>query len=84
MSAYLYPRETKRSTTRKWRPVQGKLKRRYGAHEDPEGPSTEGTIILEFQNLAAATPWYSSPAYRKVSEHRWKGANYHVMLEDGV
>jgi uncharacterized protein (DUF1330 family) len=56
----------------------------YGAHEDLEGAPTEGTVILEFPSTAAAKAWYDSPLYRKAREHRFKGANYHVILVNGV
>jgi len=56
----------------------------YGAHEDLEGSSTEGTVILQFPSAAAAKAWYDSPAYRKVREHRFKGASYRVTLVAGV
>jgi uncharacterized protein (DUF1330 family) len=56
----------------------------YGAYEDLEGASTEGTVILEFPSTEAAKAWYDSPAYRKVREHRFKGANYRVTLVEGV
>jgi uncharacterized protein (DUF1330 family) len=57
---------------------------RYGAYEDLEGPATEGTVILEFPTVEAAKAWYNSPAYRKVREHRFKGANYRATLIEGV
>jgi len=56
----------------------------YGAHEDLEGPSTEGTVILAFPSLEAAKAWYNGPSYRAVREHRFKGATYRVTLADGV
>ena len=56
----------------------------YGTHEDLEGPPTEGTVIVEFPNVQAAKAWYDSPAYRKVREHRFKGATYRVTLVEGV
>ncbi len=56
----------------------------YGRHEDLEGASTEGTVILEFPTVDAAKAWYNSPAYREVREHRFKGAKYHVILIEGV
>jgi uncharacterized protein (DUF1330 family) len=56
----------------------------YGAHEDLEGAATEGTVILEFPSMDAAKAWYDGPAYRKVREHRFKGATYHVILIEGV
>ena len=56
----------------------------YGAHEDLEGPATEGTVILEFPSVEAAKAWYNSPAYRQVREHRFKGAEYRATLVQGV
>ena len=56
----------------------------YGDHEDLEGAATEGTVILEFPSAAAAKAWYDGPAYRKVREHRFKGASYRVTLVAGV
>jgi len=56
----------------------------YGSHEDLEGAATEGTVILEFPSGEAAKAWYDGPAYRKVREHRFKGATYHVILIEGV
>ena len=56
----------------------------YGPHEDLEGPPTEGTVILQFPDTAAAKAWYDSPAYRKVREHRLIGAIYRVVLVDGI
>ena len=62
----------------------GKVLARYGAHEDLEGAATEGTVILEFPTSEAAKAWYDGPAYRKFREHRFKGAEYHVILVQGV
>ena len=56
----------------------------YGAQEDLEGAATEGTVILEFPNREAAKAWYDGPQYREVREHRFKGANYRVLLVEGV
>ena len=56
----------------------------YGKHEDLEGAATEGTVIVEFPSTADAKAWYDGPDYRKVREHRFKGANYHVILIEGV
>jgi uncharacterized protein (DUF1330 family) len=56
----------------------------YGAHEDLEGPPTEGTVILEFPSVDAAKAWYDGSAYRDVREHRFKGASYRVTLVKGV
>jgi uncharacterized protein (DUF1330 family) len=56
----------------------------YGSHEDLEGAATEGTVIAEFPSVATAKAWYDSPPYRKVREHRFKGATYRVTLIEGV
>ena len=29
-------------------------------------------------------PWYDSPAYREVREHRYKGADYRAVIVQGV
>jgi len=63
---------------------QAKVLALYGAHEDLEGASTEGTVILEFPTSEAAKAWYDSPSYRQVREHRFKGAKYRVTLVAGV
>jgi len=56
----------------------------YGPHEDLEGTSTEGTVILEFPSTDAAKAWYNGSPYREVREHRFKGAIYRVTLIEGV
>jgi uncharacterized protein (DUF1330 family) len=56
----------------------------YGGHEDLEGPATEGTVIVEFADSAAAKAWYDGPEYTKVREHRFKGATYRATLVQGV
>jgi uncharacterized protein (DUF1330 family) len=56
----------------------------YGPHEDLEGSPTEGTVILEFPDTEAAKRWYDGPEYRRVREHRFKGARYHAILIEGV
>ena len=56
----------------------------YGAYEDLEGATTEGTVILEFPSIEAAKAWYDGTPYRAVRAHRFKGANYRVTLVEGV
>ena len=56
----------------------------YGKQETLEGAPTEGVVILEFPNMAAAKAWYDSPAYREAREHRFKGADYWAILVQGV
>jgi uncharacterized protein (DUF1330 family) len=56
----------------------------YGPQEDLEGSPTEGTVIAEFPSMEAAKAWYDSPLYRKVREHRFKGAIYRAVLVQGA
>jgi uncharacterized protein (DUF1330 family) len=56
----------------------------YGSHEDLEGASTEGTVILEFPSIEAAKAWYNGSPYREAREHRFKEARYRVTLVEGV
>ena len=56
----------------------------YGRQEVLEGPHVEGVVILEFPSFAAAKAWYDSPAYRKVREHRFRGAEYRAVIVEGV
>lgn len=56
----------------------------YGQHEDLEGPPTEGTVLAEFPSMDAAKTWYDSPEYRRVREHRLRGARYRGILVEGL
>ena len=57
---------------------------RYGHHEVLEGPPVEGVVILEFPTFEEAKAWYDSPAYRAAREHRFAGAEYRVVIVEGV
>jgi uncharacterized protein (DUF1330 family) len=53
------------------------------ACEGVEGPPMESVAILEFASLAEAKAWYSSPAYQEASQHRFRGADYGVVIVEG-
>jgi uncharacterized protein (DUF1330 family) len=55
----------------------------YGQLEVLEGPSAEGVAILRFNDMEAARAWYNSPAYHEAREHRFKGAQYRMLLVEG-
>jgi uncharacterized protein (DUF1330 family) len=55
----------------------------YGRQEVLEGPEAEGVVILEFPSFEAARAWYDSPAYRKVRQHRFLGADYRGVIVEG-
>ena len=56
----------------------------YGELETLEGPEAEGVVIIEFPTTEAAHAWYDSPEYQAAKQHRLKGANYRVLLVEGV
>ena len=56
----------------------------YGRHEVLEGPQVEGAVILSFPSFAEAQAWYRSPAYQAALQHRLKGAEYRVLIVEGV
>jgi uncharacterized protein (DUF1330 family) len=41
-------------------------------------------VLLQFPTAEAAKAWYSSPAYQTALEHRKKGADYRVMIIQGI
>lgn len=55
----------------------------YGRQEVLEGPEVEGVVILKFPSFEAAKAWYDGPAYRKVREHRFRGADYRAVIVEG-
>ncbi|MGC1304102.1 MAG: DUF1330 domain-containing protein [Caulobacteraceae bacterium] len=56
----------------------------YGAVETLEGLEAEGAVLLEFPTMEAAKAWYHSPAYQAALPYRLKGAEYRVILVQGV
>ena len=56
----------------------------YGAHEALEGPKADGIVILEFDDMDHARAWHGSHAYQEAMKHRQLGADYRVLLVEGV
>ena len=56
----------------------------YGDKEALEGPEVDGVVLIEFESMDAARAWYHSPAYQEAKAHRLKGADYRVVLADGL
>ena len=56
----------------------------YGKHEVLEGAEVQGVVVLEFPTVAEAKAYYDSPAYREAREHRFKAADYRVLIVEGV
>lgn len=56
----------------------------HGNMETMEGESPESIVLLEFPTVEDAKTWYHSPGYQAAAEHRQKGANYRVVMVEGV
>ncbi|MFN3523468.1 MAG: DUF1330 domain-containing protein [Phenylobacterium sp.] len=56
----------------------------YGNLEVLEGAPAEGVVVLQFPSMEAAHAWYDSPAYQAAKAQRMKGADYRVLLVEGV
>jgi uncharacterized protein (DUF1330 family) len=56
----------------------------YGKQECFEGKAPDGVVLLEFATAEEACGWYNSPEYQSAMAHRLKGADYRVMLVEGL
>ncbi|OAT77545.1 hypothetical protein A9B99_21090 [Mangrovibacter phragmitis] len=56
----------------------------YGDITTLEGDDAEGAVILSFPDIEAAKAWYYSDAYQEAKKHRNLGADYQVLLIQGV
>ena len=56
----------------------------YGDLEVLEGAPAEGVVIIQFPTMEEAKAWYDSPAYQEAKAHRLKGADYRVILVQGL
>jgi uncharacterized protein (DUF1330 family) len=56
----------------------------YGAVETWEGDEADGVVIVQFPTVEAARNWYESPEYQAAKAHRLKGADYRVIVVEGL
>ncbi|MDB5472474.1 MAG: hypothetical protein JWR84_4034 [Caulobacter sp.] len=56
----------------------------YGPVETLEGQPTDGVVLISFPSMDEAKAWYNSPAYQDALPHRLKGADYRVILAEGL
>lgn len=56
----------------------------YGATEALEGDAPDGIVLLQFPTVEDAKAWYNSPNYQAALLHRKKGADYRVMIIQGL
>lgn len=55
----------------------------YGGTTPIEGTAPDGVVLLQFDNAADANAWYHSAEYEAARQHRFKAADYRVMLIEG-
>lgn len=56
----------------------------YGAFDILEGAALDGLAINRFPSMDAAREWYESGPYQQAMAHRHRGADYEVILVEGV
>lgn len=56
----------------------------YGAVETLEGAEADGVVVIRFADKAAAMAWYESPDYTDARKFRNLGADYRVMVVEGI
>jgi uncharacterized protein (DUF1330 family) len=56
----------------------------YGAIEPVEGEPADGMVIMQFESAEEAKRWYNCPGYLDAVPHRQKGADYRVMIVQGL
>jgi uncharacterized protein (DUF1330 family) len=55
-----------------------------GKYEVLEGAPAESVTIAQFPDMAAAKAWYDSPEYQDAKQHRLKGADFRIILTEGL
>ena len=56
----------------------------YGALEALEGNAPDGVVVMRFDSKEDALAWYRSPGYQEAVPHRQRGADYRVVLVEGL
>jgi uncharacterized protein (DUF1330 family) len=56
----------------------------YGAVHALEGAAPDGVVMLEFPTVEEARAWYACPAYQDALPHRKAGADWRVVIVEGL
>jgi len=56
----------------------------YGAIEPLEGQPADGLVVMQFDTADEARAWYNRPGYLDAVPHRQRGADYRVMMVEGL
>jgi uncharacterized protein (DUF1330 family) len=56
----------------------------YGRTETLEGAEAQGVVLLEFATYEEATAWYNSAEYAEAKKLRHLGADYRLIITQGL
>ena len=57
---------------------------RGGRHDDPEGPTGQRHVVIEFESYEQALACYNSPEYQEALKHRLAASTAHFSIVEGV
>jgi uncharacterized protein (DUF1330 family) len=57
---------------------------RAGRHTEPEGPTGNRHVIIEFESYETALACYNSPEYQEALKHRLAGSVGKVAIVEGA
>ncbi len=57
---------------------------RGGRHKDPEGPTGQRHVVIEFESYEQALACYNSPEYQEALKHRLAASTAHFSIVEGV
>lgn len=57
---------------------------RAGRHTEPEGPTGNRHVIIEFESYEMALACYNSPEYQEALKHRLAGSVGKVVIVEGA
>ncbi len=57
---------------------------RAGCFENPEGPTGNRHVVIEFPSYETALACYSSPEYQEALKHRLAASTGHVVIVEGA
>jgi uncharacterized protein (DUF1330 family) len=56
----------------------------YGRTRTLEGADAQAVVLIEFPTFADAEAWYASEGYQRAKVHRHLGADYRVVITEGL
>ncbi len=57
---------------------------RAGRHENPEGPTGNRHVVIEFESYEKAVACYNSPEYQHALQYRLAASTGHFVIVEGA